>query len=90
MLAHGAEFAGHAATGPQKLDTMMGTTFWTKAFRRFFLETDGLNAFNLLFGVDRSRFCFHCPFSLSALGMKGDSWAVLPDKPQWNLIRITT
>lgn len=90
MLAHGTEFAGHAATGPQKLDTMMGATFWTKAFRRFLLETDGLNAFNLFFGVDRSRFCFHCPLSLLALGMKGDSRAVLPDKPQKNPIRITT
>ena len=33
MLANGAEFAGCAPAGPQKLDAVTGSTLGTNAFR---------------------------------------------------------
>ena len=77
MLAYRAEFAGHTSAGPQQLNTVTRPAFGTKAFRRFLAETDGLNAFNPLFGVAVSLFCFHCDFSILELGMKEDAVSAL-------------
>ena len=77
MLAYRAEFAGHTSAGPQQLNTVTRSAFGTKAFRRFLAEADGLNAFNPLFGVAVSLFCFHCDFSILELGMKEDAVSAL-------------
>ena len=60
MFACWAEFAGHPPASPQHLGTVMRSAIWTNAFSRFFAQADSLNAFNLLFGVVVSFFCFHC------------------------------
>ena len=69
MLAHRAEFAGLAASGPQKLDLVAGAAFGANAFRRFLAQAQGLNGLNCLVGVAGLFFRFHGHFSvISALG----------------------
>ena len=71
MLADRTKFTGNPPTGPKQLHAMASAAFWTNAFRGFFTETDGLNTFNPLFGVDASIFCFQYHFSTKKLGWDG-------------------
>jgi hypothetical protein len=71
MLANWAKFAGHSSAGPQKLNSVTRSAFWTKAFRRFLLQANGLNALNSLLCFVDYRFCFHCQPPLKKIETRG-------------------